>query len=214
MEDRKLNEKESLELITQMIQNTRRNLDAGGGNMFLLWGYVGVVVTLGVLAAWSLTENTVALWGFWALPVVGWFWALPVVGWSLSWWFGRKWRKKQRAKDYTDRVVRQVWQIIGIASCGVAGFATLYHSYEMILPLCGLLVSLGSLLTGIIIRYTLFSGLPSCGFAWSLEQVFEVATDGASMDTLIIFVLILLFSLVIPGHVLNRRVRKDVSIGK
>ena len=138
MEDRKLNEKESLELITQMIQNTRRNLDAGGGNMFLLWGYVGVVVTLGVLAAWSLTENTVALWGFWALPVVGWL---------LSWWFGRKWRKEQRAKDYTDRIVRQVWQIIGIASCGVAGFATLYHSYEMILPLCGLLVSLGSLLT-------------------------------------------------------------------
>ena len=29
MEDRKLNEKESLELITQMIRNTRRNLDAG-----------------------------------------------------------------------------------------------------------------------------------------------------------------------------------------
>ena len=28
MEDRKLNEKESLELITQMIRNTRRNLDA------------------------------------------------------------------------------------------------------------------------------------------------------------------------------------------
>ena len=40
MEDRKLNEKESLELITQMIRNTRRNLDAGCGNMFLLWGYV------------------------------------------------------------------------------------------------------------------------------------------------------------------------------
>lgn len=35
MEDRKLNEKESLELITQMIRNTRRNLDAGSGNMFL-----------------------------------------------------------------------------------------------------------------------------------------------------------------------------------
>ena len=27
MEDKKLNEKESLELITQMIQNTRRNFD-------------------------------------------------------------------------------------------------------------------------------------------------------------------------------------------
>ena len=39
MEDKKLNEKESLELITQMIQNTRRNLDTGSGNMFLVWGY-------------------------------------------------------------------------------------------------------------------------------------------------------------------------------
>lgn len=64
MEDRKLNEKERLELITQMIRNTRRNLDAGGGNMFLLWGYVGVVVTLGVLAVWYLTGNAVALWAF------------------------------------------------------------------------------------------------------------------------------------------------------
>lgn len=35
MEDRKLNERESLELIAQMIRNTRRNLDASGGNMFL-----------------------------------------------------------------------------------------------------------------------------------------------------------------------------------
>ena len=43
MEDKKLNEKESLELITQMIQNTRRNLDTGSGNMFLVWGYVSVL---------------------------------------------------------------------------------------------------------------------------------------------------------------------------
>ena len=50
MEDRKLNEKESLELITQMIRNTRRNLDAGSGNMFLLWGYVCVLLTLVVWA--------------------------------------------------------------------------------------------------------------------------------------------------------------------
>ena len=45
MEDKKLNEKESLELITQMIQNTRQNLDTGSGNMFLVWGYVSVLVT-------------------------------------------------------------------------------------------------------------------------------------------------------------------------
>ena len=31
MEDKELNEQESLKLITQMIQNTRRNLDTGRG---------------------------------------------------------------------------------------------------------------------------------------------------------------------------------------
>ena len=64
MEERKLNEKESLELIAQMIQNTRRNLDAGSGNMFLLWGYLGVVVTLLVLAAVYFTKSPAALWLF------------------------------------------------------------------------------------------------------------------------------------------------------
>lgn len=38
MEDKELNEQESLKLITQMIQNTRRNLDTGSGNMFLFMG--------------------------------------------------------------------------------------------------------------------------------------------------------------------------------
>ena len=173
MVDRKLNERESLELIAQMIRNTRRNLDAGGGNMFLLWGYTGVVVTLGVWAALYFTNCTACLWGFWALPVVGWL---------LSWWFGRRWRKQQGAKDYTDRVVSQVWQMIGIACCGVAVFATLYQAYGLILPLCAMLVSLGSLLTGIIIRYTLFSGLPSLGFAWSLVLVFQVVAALLSQE--------------------------------
>ena len=31
MEDKELNEQESLKLLTQMIQNTRRNLDTGRG---------------------------------------------------------------------------------------------------------------------------------------------------------------------------------------
>ena len=46
MKDKELNEKESLELIARMIRNTRRNLDTGSGNSFLVWGYVGVLVTL------------------------------------------------------------------------------------------------------------------------------------------------------------------------
>ena len=71
MEERKLNEKESLELITQMIQNTRRNLDTGSGNMFLVWGYVSVLVTLTVLAGVYFTKNPSLDVGIWGFPLSG-----------------------------------------------------------------------------------------------------------------------------------------------
>lgn len=57
MKDKELNEKESLELIARMIRNTRRNLDTGSGNSFLVWGYVGVLVTLAVWAGVTFTGN-------------------------------------------------------------------------------------------------------------------------------------------------------------
>ena len=93
MEDRKLNEKESLELITQMIRNTRRNLDAGSGNMFLLWGYVCVLLTLVVWAGVGLTQNSAWMWGFWGIPVVGYL---------LSYIFVR--RKGKPVSLYIDKV--------------------------------------------------------------------------------------------------------------
>ena len=202
MEERKLNEKESLELIAQMIQNTRRNLDAGSGNMFLLWGYLGVVVTLLVLAAVYFTKSTAALLLFFILPIIGWLLTLKKK---------KKWERMKGAKEYSDKMLSQIWQIMGIACMGTVLFAFLYHKMELILPLCAMLMSLSSLLTGIIIRYTLFSGLPSCGFAWGLVLLFQVTTEGASYSTLIIFAIIILLSMVIPGHVLNYRARKEVQ---
>ena len=65
MEDKELNEQESLKLITQMIQNTRRNLDTGSGNMFLLWGYVSAIVTLDFFSVFFCTVIPVCMWGFW-----------------------------------------------------------------------------------------------------------------------------------------------------
>ena len=39
MEEKRLSEKESLELISRMIQTTRENMQVGSGNQFLYWGY-------------------------------------------------------------------------------------------------------------------------------------------------------------------------------
>lgn len=37
MEEKKLSEQESLELISQMIRSTRKNMEVGSGNQFLYW---------------------------------------------------------------------------------------------------------------------------------------------------------------------------------
>ena len=50
MEEKKLNEKESLELITQMIRQSRKNIGTGSGNRFLLYGYLAVVLAVVVLS--------------------------------------------------------------------------------------------------------------------------------------------------------------------
>ena len=55
MEERKLNEKESLELIAQMIQNTKNRLETNCGMPFLFWGYTTLFVSLLV---WFLVVTT------------------------------------------------------------------------------------------------------------------------------------------------------------
>ena len=49
MNDRVLNEKESLELIAQMIQNTKSRMTLNSGAPFLIWGYTTIIVSLLVL---------------------------------------------------------------------------------------------------------------------------------------------------------------------
>ena len=59
MEERKLNEKESLELITRMIQNTKDRMAENSGTPFLLWGYVTVIISL--LVWFLLKERAITI---------------------------------------------------------------------------------------------------------------------------------------------------------
>ena len=46
MEEKKFTEKESLELISQMIQATRKNLVKGQGNYFIIYGYTAAILSI------------------------------------------------------------------------------------------------------------------------------------------------------------------------
>lgn len=200
MEDKKLNEKESLELISQMIQNTRHRLDAGSGNMFLVWGYVAMVVTLVTWAGVYFTNNPEWMWGFWGIPVIGY----PLTFILLH-------KQKKPVKMYGDKVLNEMWQILGFLCMVVVIGATFTKSFALILPFCTVLMSLGSIFTGCIIRYTVFSGFPSFGAILGLDMMFAVWDKVPSHLILLEFALAVVFAMIIPGHILNYKARKEAA---
>lgn len=203
MEDKKLNEKESLELITQMIQNTRRNLDAGSGNMFLLWGYVGALVTIVILAGVYWTKNPAWMQGFWAIPVLG---------YPVSMFLERK--RQKRAKAYSDTVLVEIWSMLGCLCMGLVIATTFTKQYEFILPLCALIISLGSIITGIIVRYKTFCLFSMVGLSIGLYMVIAaMVNDAPTYLSLVCFAVVLVFAMIIPGYMLNSEAKKDMSVG-
>ena len=56
MEEKKISEKESLEIISQMISRTKDRY-IGNGNVLLLWGYLTVLVTVVIWALLAMTHN-------------------------------------------------------------------------------------------------------------------------------------------------------------
>ena len=199
MEDKKLNEKESLELITQMIQNTRHNLDTGSGNMFLLWGYILAVITLIVAAGIYWTNNDAWMWGFGGIPVIG---------YPLSYLLMHKQQKS--AKVYGDKVIGEIWKTIGTCCLFVVLMALNYDMMFLVLPLSGMIMSLGTFITGIVIRYVKFS-FAGAGFAVSIGMLANSIKGDFDIRELIAFIVVVIFAMIVPGHILNNRARKNLQ---
>ena len=123
MEDKKITEKESLEIISQMIQKTRRNVV--DGNNFIYIGLSLMVLSLLAGIFTLLTENH-------------WFAVVNMsllVIWNIcAWFFVRKAIKRNGdSLSYTDNMLKITWDTI----CGI-GFAI------PLMIMIGLLFSSGS----------------------------------------------------------------------
>ena len=140
MEERKLNEKESLELITQMIQNTKDRMAENSGTPFLLWGYVTVIISL--LVWFLLKETGNNNWQFlWFL--------LPVIAFPATLWSQRKARKM--LKTYIDRVVDYVWTVFGLGAFLVSCTAIFVWKIPILFVIL-LMMGMGTALTGLIVN--------------------------------------------------------------
>ncbi|SFK88125.1 hypothetical protein SAMN05216357_107144 [Porphyromonadaceae bacterium KH3CP3RA] len=191
MEERQLNEKESLELITRMIQNTQRKLEKGNGMPFLVWGYTTIVVSLLVWYFLSTTGNYRMHYLWFLIPVI----AGPMMFILLR-------KNEKGVKTYIDRVVGYVWIVMGVTGFMISITAMFFWNFP-ILFITILLMGSGTAITGLVIRFTPIAVAGFTGIVLSLACLF---TKG--IDQILVFAAVFLVMMVIPGHILYAKGRR------
>ncbi|MGC3977129.1 MAG: hypothetical protein QM751_02165 [Paludibacteraceae bacterium] len=188
MEEKKMNEKESLELISQMIQNTQQRIRNHNGIPFLVWGYLSVLVSL---AVWYLLRATMDYrWNYlWFL--------IPVLGYPIMMFFLKK--EEKGLKTYIDKVISYIWISLGIASL-VVTVSSIFFWRLPIFFIILLLVGAGTTMTALIARFRLMVFL---GFTCLFSSVLCLVIK--NVNVILVFAFIFLIMMIIPGHILNFR---------
>ena len=204
MEERKMNEAESLELITSMINDSRARMGRNFGTPFLIWGYTTVLVSIIQALIVAFVDDF--------MPYL-WSWgAIPLIGWPLMLCLNRQ---ERGAVNYIDRCVGAVWTGIGIASVFIpfyCGFGISVFSTVVVLMGVGTYVTAVVIKDKIVKRIGVVAIISPVAFAIAefayvrSHTVQDVAYyGGLYLTECIIFAVIIFMLLVVPGHILNRK---------
>lgn len=205
MEERTLNEKESLALITQMINSSKKNMEIGQGNIMLIYGYFTTVLSIVLFTLISLTHNFIWSWG-WMLMFVIW----PIMSY-------RQRQKPPKVVTYTDKVISKVWQVMGwmfivtFLTIGIIEFSfARYIDFILMLPLSLIYCGIGVSITGIIIQERWMTYTPLIAFIIAIYML-TMLTIGEKATTLwyLYFGLSFVFMMIIPGHIVNNKAQKQ-----
>ena len=195
MEERKLNEKESLELIAQMIQNTKNRMETNCGMPFLLWGYTTVFTSLLVWLLVTYTQNN--NWQYL------WF-MLPIIGGTGTYLSARN--QQPTVKSHLDKVISYIWLVFGTAGFLISLLAMFFWKLPILFIIL-LLMGMGTTLTGLVINY---KTVTICGTLGALSSIGCLFYEG--FNQVLIFAPVFIFMMIIPGHVLNHAARKQIKL--
>ena len=105
-----------MSIITETMNNNRKDIVRSSGKYFVLWGMLLTVFSLLVFILWKTTGK--AVWNNL------WF-ALPAIGYPLARLIKSK-EMPARAENYISRINGGIWGSFGLFACSVALFTILY----------------------------------------------------------------------------------------
>ena len=192
MQEKPLNEKESLEIITRMIRNTQQKLERGAGGPFLIWGYATIITTLAVWVAIRLTMNYQFNYLWFMIPVIG-----------CIFMFIKK--QPKGVCTYIDKVISYIWIVLGGTGFLLSMMSILSVMWNFpILFIIIIIMGMGSVLTGLVINFkpVVIGGI--IGLAISIPHHLINAYDVKMLT----FILAFIMTYIIPGHILNHKAKK------
>lgn len=149
MENEQNNEmtaQESLSLITETLNNSRKEITHRSGKHFILWG---ALLTFFSLLVYILCKTT-------GREVWNWLWfALPAIGFPLSRLLFRK-DTTARVQNDVSRITGGIWMAFCVFACSVAAFTMLYA--ELSSNIIGVIAATVNLTSEIVLLF----GLAEC----------------------------------------------------
>lgn len=207
MEDKKLTEQESLDLIATMISRTKSRY-FGNGSILLVWGYTTIAVTLAVWIMLSLTHN----------PAWNWLWFLIwIIGGTLTPIIDKKQRRERGVKTTTDRMISQLWTIVGfsaiLATAFCLGFMLIagVNSWSVMLLFALIIVSVTEMAQGVFVNE---SSLIWGGGIGLTAGIFTACCIAGNVPLYInwylpVFGLSFAAMMLLPGYAINYKSRKN-----
>lgn len=194
MEQNRLTARQSIDLIANTISNTRRHIERGVYKPFLIWGYLTIIISLAIWALYKHTGDTAVMWLWFALPVAGWILMLAL---------NRPQPNQGYVRTDIDRAISNVWVVLS-AACLIASVSS-YFTGLPILFIVILLMASGTAITGLVIRSRILSAAGFTGLALSVLFFFV-----HGIDQCLVFAAIFLFTMIVPGHILRCREKKNL----
>lgn len=188
--EKQMNEQESLQVIRQMIENSKEKLGESS-YFYLLWGWLVFIATLTHFALlFTAFQYPYLMW-----PII------IVVGIVLSMAKARKLHKRSKVKTYVETAIIHLWIgftvslfiIIFSASYGKIGWA-MSNSFII------LLYGIGTFVSGGILR---FKPLKMGGIASWIIAVASMFTP--NQYTFVAIALAILVAYLIPGYLLKSK---------
>jgi hypothetical protein len=192
-EEKQMSDKESLELITLMI-NKAKNRFSENGFLYLLWGWV---ILICCLVQFSLLY-------FFNYDDAYYIWYLTWIA-VIVYWFYRNKKKKTRAiRTYTDEISGFVWLVFIICTALLVFILINAGAVNYINPAILVMYGMPTFLSGIILK---FRPLIIGGILCWLLSLLSLLTEYDFQ--LLVIAIAVIAAWLIPGYLLQKKYKKE-----